>query len=395
MGNSGCKEKIVAPNHARPIDTAELIENVRAWAHTANAAELPDGRTFLVWSAGQFERSEDMVIAGAVMGRGGRWEKTQVVVDRFEMDGETWIPWCPTVLAADDGSVHVFFAGNARSEYEFVPMPRSIVRASWQAGDDARSGLFHARLRDLRCDEVRRLLPDDSGFNVQGAPLHLKSGGWAVPYDSCPGAHSHFVVLDEKIETYEKRGDIFCPPGSLEPSVVQLEDGRVICYLRFHSEGWRWVDAFAGKELQGHIWRTESDDECRTFSDPVATNLRNPSAGNDIALSRSGRLLITYNDSYALRLPLCVGISDDMGETFRVRDIETGLGEPCYGWPSANYEHNCHGYPKLLQTRDGIWHLFYTHRYECIKHVWFDEGWLEKGRKVVGSGGGQMGNPGS
>ena len=378
------EEETMTANHLEPIETAELVENVRAWAHTANATELADGRLFLVWSAGQFENSEDMVIAGAVMGADGKWEKTHVVVDRFELEGETWIPWCPTVLTASDGSLHVFFMGNPRSEYVFVNEPRSTVRASWQMGDDAKNQMFHARLRDFRCDQIRMLLPDEPGVNTQGRPLHLQSGGWAVPYDSCHTTHSHLVVLDEQLEAYEKRGDLFCPPGSLEPSIVQLDDGRILCYLRFHPRNWNWTKAVAGKEVQGHIWKMMSEDEGRTFCDPVATNLRNPSGAIDIALSQSGRLLITYNDSYALRLPLCVGISDDLGEMFRVRDIETELGEPVYNWTFANYEHNCHSYPKLIQTSNGLWHLFYTYRYACIKHVWFDEAAVEKGRKVIG-----------
>ncbi len=160
-----------------------------------------------------------------------------------------------------------------------------------------------------------------------------------VPYDD-HNCHSSFVVFDEQIEAYEKRADLFCPPGSLEPSVIQLEDGRIICYMCFHPQNWNWTRAIEGKDVQGHIWRLESDDECRTFSEPMATNLRNPSAGIDIALSRSGRMLITFNDSYALRLPLSVGISDDLGRTFRVRDVETGLGEPVYGWAFGNYEYN-------------------------------------------------------
>ena len=125
-------------------------------------------------------------------------------------------------------------------------------------------------------------------------------------------------------------------------------------------------------------------DDCRTWSEPVVTNLRNPNAGIDIALGKSGRLLLTYNDSYLLRLPLCVGISDDMGKTFRVRDVETKLATPRFTWWFGNYTNNCYAYPKLIQTRDETWHLFYTHQYDCIKHVWFDEKWLEKGRKVIG-----------
>lgn len=359
------------------------MENIRPWAHTANAVELPDGRVFVVWSAGQFEGSEDMVIGGAIMERDGTWQESHVVVDQFEMDGERWIPWCPTVLAAADGSLHVFFMGNPRSAYIFDPHPHASQRATWFMGDDRKNKMFHARLADFKSDEIRMLLPDEPGVNTQGRPLHLKSSGWAIPFDSMTTGHSHFLVLDEEINEYEKRGDIYFPPGSMEPSLVQLDDGQIICYVRF-GPSWHWGDGIAGREVQGHTWKTISNDECRTFSDPIATNLRNPNGAIDIALSQSGRFLITYNDSYALRLPLSVGISDDLGRTFRVRDVQTGLSEPHYGWSFANFMYNCHAYPKLLQTSDEMWHLFYSHRYECVRHVWFEETWLEGGRKVVG-----------
>ena len=377
----------MALNHFGPIDTAEIIENVRAWAHTANAVALPDGGLFLVWSAGQFEEAEDMVVAGARMDKDGKWGKAHVVVDRFELEGETWIPWCPTVLQAADGSLHVFCMGNPRSGYIFAPYPVSTVRSAWMLGDDQANRMFHACLKpDLTCGRIEMLLPDENGVNVQGRPLHLQSGGWAVPFDSMTTLHSHFLILDEQVRFREKRGDLVCPPGSCEPAVVQLPNGDVICYVRFDPKGSDWYSRLV-KDAQtphGHIWKTVSHDECRTFSEPVPTNLRNPNAGIDIALARSGRFLIAFNDSYSLRLPLSVGISDDLGRTFRVRDVETALAEPYYGWPFANYMRNCHAYPKLAQTRNGIWHLFYSHRMECIKHVWFDEQALEQGRKVVG-----------
>ena len=377
----------MALNHSGPFETAELIENVRAWAHTANAVALPDGGLFLVWSAGQFEGAEDMVVAGARMDKDGKWGKAHVVVDRFDLNGETWIPWCPTVLQAADGSLHVFFMGNPRSGHVFCPYPVSTVRAAWMLGDDRANRMFHARLRDFKCEKVEMLLPEEQGVNTQGRPLHLRSGGWAVPFDSMTTQHQHFLILDEQVRFVEKRGDLFCPPGSLEPSVVQLPDGDVICYLRYCPRDGDWYGGLVkdAKTPHGHVWKTVSHDECRTFSEPVSTNLRNPNAGIDIALSRSsGRFLITYNDSYTLRLPLCVGISDDLGRTFRVRDVEAGLAEPYYAWPFANYMRNCHAYPKLIQTPNGIWHLFYSHRMECIKHVWFEEAALEGGRKVMG-----------
>ena len=360
-------------DYAERIETIELVENIRPFAHTANMVMLPDGRIFLIWVAGQFEGSEDMIVAGALRHTNGEWEKPHAVIRRFQLDGETWIPAWSTVLQSDDGDLHIFFCGYPLSEYAFVPKPAATVRSAWMVPDYKPIKAFHTQLRDFKAEDPRMIIPDELGVNIQGRPLHLQSGEWAIPYDSLATNHGHFIILDKDLENWEKQGDIFAPPGVCEPAVVQLPDGEVLCYLRY----WAWGTG-------GHIWKSVSRDNCRTFTVPVETNLRNPCAGNDIALSRSGRLLIAYNDSYTLRVPLCVGISDDMGKTFTVRDIETGLGEPCYGWRLANYEHNSYSYPKLIQTADGVWHLFYTYRYECIKHAWFSEEWLEGGRRVIG-----------
>ncbi len=123
--------------------------------------------------------------------------------------------------------------------------------------------------------------------------------------------------------------------------------------------------------MPGHIWKASSTDDCESFSAPVQTNLRNPSSGIDISLSRTSEsFLIVYNDSYAERVPLSVGISGDGGKTLSVRDVEAKSGS--------------YGYPKLLQTSDGIWHLFYSQNYHHIEHVSFDEDWLLSGRRVIG-----------
>ena len=91
---------------------------------------------------------------------------------------------------------------------------------------------------------------------------------------------------------------------------------------------------------------------------------------NEVAVGKSGRLLILYNDSHQLRTPLTLGISEDEGITFNTRDIETGVG--------------AFSYPKLHQTNDGIWRAMYTYQRDCIAEVCFDEEWLLDGRKVIG-----------
>jgi len=118
------------------------------------------------------------------------------------------------------------------------------------------------------------------------------------------------------------------------------------------------------------IWFARSADEGDSWSSVVATNLRNPGSGVDVASSSSGRLLIVFNDSEGMRTPLTVGLSEDEGKTWLTRDVETAAGE--------------FSYPKLLQTPDSLWHLFYTYQRTHIQHLVFAEEFLAEGREVRG-----------
>jgi predicted neuraminidase len=106
------------------------------------------------------------------------------------------------------------------------------------------------------------------------------------------------------------------------------------------------------------------------LTEPVQTTLRNPHSGIDIQVDQKDSIVIAYNDSHRNRTPLTLGVSGDRGVTWRCRDIEIEPGE--------------YSYPKLLQTENGNWHVFYTWRRQCIAHVEFDMDWLVSGRPVYG-----------
>ncbi|MGQ9630534.1 MAG: exo-alpha-sialidase [bacterium] len=345
------------------IFESEAIPNIRPAAHAANAMELADGSLFAVWYCGSYEGAEDQRIAGSVKRPGGAWSPPHVVVDRFDFEGDAWIPEIGVPFPGPGGELYIYFWAIPFSSFSLRGEPPKWVRSIPE------SKLFFSPLlsvdfygsaeSDYAAGKPQKI-SDEKGLVFQGSALRLASGRWVIPFHTERRElwfHSRFLVSDDGGRSWSVRGDIYAEPGCLEPSVAQLPSGEVLCYMRR-----------GGK--MGHIWKAVSSDDCETFSEPIQTNLRNPHSGVDIAVGASGRLLIAYNDSYCLRTPLCVGISEDGGRTFRVRDVEVREGE--------------YSYPKLLQARDGVWHLFYTHRRTHIQHAWFDEGWVEGGRKVIG-----------
>lgn len=358
---------------------SETIQNNMPFGHGANAIELANGDIFVTWYSGSYEGGEDQRIAGAVRSADGHWQPTHVVLNRFEYQGETWIPEIGIPTLNPRGGIRLFFWACPLSTFRLVKNPGAVqLGGGWGGGSwfpipaITYEGLVWTRtipdslvfVAELNSDFVAgapRLFAEERGLVVMGAARQLQSGSWMLPYHTerkdC-WFHSRFFVSDLMQDRWESRGDIFAPPGCLEPVIVQFATGEILCFMRRGA-------------YDGHIWRAVSRDEGRTFTEPMQTNLRNPYAGVDLGLSStSARLLIVYNDSYRMRTPLTVGISADAGITFHMRDVESTAG--------------IFAYPKLLEDSKGLWHLFYTYNYMFIKHVWFDEEWLDQGRSVLG-----------
>lgn len=364
----------------------ELIENIMPFAHAANALELPDGTLLVVWYAGAYEGAEDQRLAGAVRTPQGAWQPSHIVLDRFESEGEVWVPETAVPVLGQDGQLHLFFFAFPRSRFRLVQdvrtffvkpqragfncTPRRIEERLWYR-DLLRTRLFRARLADFRATEIRPLPVRTEGLIIQGRALHLRDGRWMLPLHGRRGAEmrsamvfASFLVGSPDLENWHLGPEIFTEPGCSEPAIVEIPGAELLCYMR------RPGLTRTPPAPPGHIWRSTSTDGGSSFSAPEQTNLRNPDTGSDIYLGRGARLAIAFNDSYTERCPLSAGISDDLGKTWRMRDVESYLG--------------AYAYPKLLQDREGLWHLFYSHNYAQIAHAWFDDAWLESGRQVLG-----------
>jgi len=356
----------------------EAIPNLMPFAHAANAIELANGDIFVVWYCGSYEGSEDQRIAGAVRNMDGNWQPPHRIIDRFNYDGETWIPEIGVPLPSLDGQLALLFWACPLSRFRLIknstqlhlsggsgggswfPQPSFFIEGQVWARDISSSRVFSSHLNEERVAETPRLFTNERGLVLMGAARRLSSGRWLLPYHTETEAlwfHTRFFLSDENQSKWKSHGDLYAEPGCLEPVVVELPNGDILCLMRRGA-------------FNGHIWRAISTDGGESFSNPESMNLRNPNAGIDLGLSHtSGCLLVVYNDSYRMRTPLTVGISDDGGQSFRMQDVETSQGS--------------FAYPKLLQDRTGIWHLFYTHNYCNIQHAWFDEAWLEEGRHVL------------
>jgi len=322
----------------------------------------------VTWFTGTREGTEDQIGVATTLEPGAaEWTEPEIMIRVFPYEDDRWVTEQVVPIETVDGNTMVYTwaaplttfrlvgEGEHTAWLRHIPDNRPF-RFRWRGGQAC----------DLEClSGVGGL--EERGIVFQGKPVLRDpaaglAGGWIIPYHTqCDPLmfRSRFLfVAGDGVTIDPSDADLYRPPGCLEPALARLDERRWICYMRY------------GRRHEGFIWRSESEDNGRTFTEPVLTNLRNPHAGIEIATGQSGRLLVLYNDSHSLRTPLTLGISEDQGATWRTRDIETTIGE--------------FSYPKLHQTRDGQWHAFYTHLREAIAHVTFDEDWLLGGRQVVG-----------
>ena len=362
-----------------------LVPNNRPFAHAPNVLELPHGDILVLWYCGAYEGAEDQRVNGYFIRANGDESKPFVLLDQFEFEGQRWYPETAVPILADDGAISLFFFAFPASSFRlnedlrcdflqplhtgFSCAPRKITQPMWYRHlMDTR--LFYCRLNGFVAQQIVPFPVEKTAMVFQGRALRLNSGEWILPYHRRTGVemraakiNAGFVIGSADLSHWEFGAELFAEPGCSEPSLVQLPNGDVLTYMR------RPGLTRTPPPPPGHIWRAVSSDGCRTFTEPVQTNLRNPDTGSDIYLGQNGSLAVAFNDSYTQRCPLTVGISYDLGETYRMKDIESALG--------------VYAYPKLLQTSDGLWHLFFSHHYTQISHVTFDEDWLADGRKVL------------
>ncbi len=106
-----------------------------------------------------------------------------------------------------------------------------------------------------------------------------------------------------------------------EPTLAALADGRLVMLLR--------VDG------SGFLWRSESRDSGRTWTEAVKTDIPNPGNKPKLIPMAGGRIALIHTPNpvpgYVNRHPLSLWISDDDLDSFREKRVVTDFpGHYCY-----------------------------------------------------------------
>jgi predicted neuraminidase len=313
------------------------------YKHPAAITQLDDGDLLLAFHGGAGEYDDDTAVwANRLKAGGTRWAAPRVIADTpFHGDGN------PVVWQGPGGTVWLFYVVRYGKTWSDSRIHCKVSRDGAHTWSDA------------------FVLAFEPGMMVRNRPIVLAGGDYLLPvyqergHDrELVGADSTSLFLRYHPETREwtRTPPIHSRLGNIQPGVVELAEGHLVCYCRRGG-------GYDGRP-DGYLVFSESRDGGKTWAPGKDSPFPNPNAAVDLLKLRSGNLLLVYNDSMKDRTPLTAALSTDGGKTFpHRRNVAEGPGD--------------FAYPYAVQTRDGKVHLVFTsHERTAINRTVFDERWL-------------------
>lgn len=285
--------------------------------HASTVVEAPDGSLLAAWFGGKEEGNPDV----------GIW------LARFK-DGK----WAPATRAAKIAEVAhwnpVLFRDPKRGVYLFFKAGADIPQWStyWMHSADG-----------VTWSEPKELVAGDKGGRgpVKNPPIVLSDGAWLAPASTESKAWKPFADRSEDGGLTWTRSADFMEKGGIQPTFWESSPGHVFGLMRTNK---CW------------IYRTESKDGGRTWSEAVKSSLPNNNSGIDAVRLDDGRVLLVYNPvgiDWGPRTPLTLAVSSDDGVSWSsLAHLEAEKGE--------------YSYPTIVRTAKGV-AIVYTWKRERVR----------------------------
>ncbi|OQY41669.1 MAG: hypothetical protein B6240_14915 [Desulfobacteraceae bacterium 4572_87] len=139
----------------------------------------------------------------------------------------------------------------------------------------------------------------------------------------------------------------------IQPSIAPLNTHSATAFYRCRSKA-------------RHIAMALTDDGGQSWSSPRFLDLPNPDSAVDALPLSKGRILLAFNDSRNNRETLKLAVSEDRGLNWvRIHTLENLPGQE-------------YSYPYMIRGQNGLIHLVYTWKRNRIKHVVFNEAFVDR-----------------
>lgn len=220
-----------------------------------------------------------------------------------------------------DEEIAVFFSTQSKGWYSPEDWKCNIIKsfdegATWQDCGDS------------------PVFPNDTFIRT---PITLPDGSKLVPYHTYPkNKDGQFDKVETGVlKTYDNFKTFERYPASYfnfdrinhhiwsEPTLAVLSDGTIVMLTRH--------------DIYGYLWRCESKDGGKTWSQTIKTDIPNPTCKSKLFNIDNGRIALVHIPSVKGRYPLCLWISDDDMKTWSEK-IQLTNFPGSYHYPDGFYE---------------------------------------------------------
>jgi predicted neuraminidase len=298
--------------------------------HASTITELANGKLIAAWFGGPHEGHEAVNIWISTLSE-GEWSKPVIIADGIQQDGKRYACWNPVLFTARSGKLFLY--------YKVGPSPREwwgVMRSS----ED--NGVTWSKAT---------LLPDGILGPIKNKPVQLHNGDIIHPSSTESLDEKQWLVhierSDSNSENWQKISIDSDSFGVIQPTILVHPDNKLQLLCR---------------SRQNAIVQTWSTDNGKSWSPLSKLHVLNPNSGIDAVTTKQGFHVLVYNPApsgkewFNGRNELRVAISTDGLNWKDVYQLE-------------RQQEGEFSYPAIIQTKDGMLHITYTHGRRNIKHV--------------------------
>lgn len=383
-------------NDAARMQSRFASSTLHTQTHAASLIELKDGRIRAFWFAGSYEGAKDVEIRSAVFDPAhAQWGTEQTVASRITTE-ESLLRYVgklgnPVAARAADGRLWLFYVTVSMGGW---------AGSSITAISSADEGVTWSAARRLVTSPFLNI-----STLLKGTPVAYDDGTLGLPvYHEFISKFGELLHLGKDGTVLDKQRLSAGSDHGLQPVLLVQSANDALTLMRY-----------AGPPPH-QVLATSTHDAGAHWSAPVKLDIANPNAALTALVLADGRMVAVLNDLEQGRDALTLMLSQDGGRTWKkIYQLEDQLNARLQALNEAAYlkrvqdlakdsdaaasaahaqsaqQQSCDAqgcrfefsYPYLIQAHNGDLHLVYTWNRSFIKHVWFNQAWLDARIKAL------------
>jgi predicted neuraminidase len=314
--------------------------------HVSSIAVAGQNKLICTWYAGSKEAAGDVAIFSAFFQEDtGKWTAPQILMDPRKSSQELrrWVRKVGNAVVINDrrGGLWLFYSsmlgGWSTTSLNYIKSKDG--GKTWSASQKLILSPFFNLTN-----------------NVKNQGLSLSRGAYLLPvYHEFLHKFSQVVLLrPEKANLRYEVRRMTNAGKAIQPAIISVGGNNLAAFFRN-----------AAGQGENYILKAESHDVGQNWSELRATSLPNPNSGFAMVRLTDGAILGVINHAFQDRSNLSLVISRDGGLTWKTLKVLENNPEKEYSYP-------------FLTRSPQYYHLTYSYERKRIKHVIFNDAWLEE-----------------